>query len=490
MEAIRNDATVKFECPRELLERFADALAAVEGVFEQREAAALALGNELVRQWIEHDLGEMAQRFGDEVSVDGQRYRRHADGTRQYHTLCGPVEVRRASYRQVGVHNGPTVVPLELRAGLRENATPALAFSVVQGFAERPLRHYQAEMAAAHRHVPSRSTLERMGKRIGDAIQAIVTEVEPAIRAAEPVLRAGRSISIGFDRTTVPMAECMAAAPTPSRRKPYVRRAPPAVTVTYRMAYVGTVSLHDAEGKVLVTKRFAATPLQGPADIVDRVANEVHHLRMRHGALPVSVIQDGAPELWGLVAQLRVRHGLVPTCELIDRFHVDERIAEVCELITYREPDARELRESWQKCLDRSDTAIVRIVRRIDELLLHILLGALDGDPPPAFWETRARHRLSAESQRIISGHVEYFRNHRHLLRYATSLRRGYPIGSGPTEGACKSVVTMRFKRSGQRWFEAGLAPCLSLRALYLSERLQPCFAKLQAARFATLAAA
>ena len=75
-------------------------------------------------------------------------------------------------------------------------------------------------------------------------------------------------------------------------------------------------------------------------------------------------------------------------------------------------------------------------------------------------------------------------------MRYATSLRRGYPIGSGPTEGACKSVVTMRFKRSGQRWLETGLAPCLSLRALYLSERLRPCFAKLQAARFATLAAA
>ena len=51
-------------------------------------------------------------------------------------------------------------------------------------------------------------------------------------------------------------------------------------------------------------------------------------------------------------------------------------------------------------------------------------------------------------------------------------------------------VVTMRFKRSGQRWLETGLAPCLSLRALYLSERLRPCFAKLQAARFATLAAA
>jgi hypothetical protein len=141
--------------------------------------------------------------------------------------------------------------------------------------------------------VPSRSTLERMGKRIGDAIQGIVTEVEPAIRHTEPTLHAGRSISIGFDRTTVPMAEL---ASTPTRRsRPYVRRAPPAVTVAYRMAYVGTVSLHDDEGTVLVTKRFAATPLQGPDDIVDRVANEVRHLRTRYGALPMTVVQDGAP---------------------------------------------------------------------------------------------------------------------------------------------------------------------------------------------------
>src|SRR5262245_13465018 len=420
MEAIRNDARVSVACPGELLERFVEALRGVDGAFEHREAAALALGNELVRQWVEHDLGEMAQRFGAEVVVDGQRYRRHVEGTQTYHTLCGPVEVRRASYRQVGIHNGPTVVPLELRAGLRENATPALAFSVVQGFAERPLRHYQAEMTAAHRQVPSRSTLERMGKRIGEAIQAIVTEVEPTIRMAEPVLPAGRSISIGFDRTTVPMAERAARAPTRARRTPYVRRAPPAVTVAYRMAYVATVSLHDAEGTVLVTKRFAATPQQRPDEIVDRVADEVRHLRRRYGALPLTVVQDGAPELWGLIAQLCVRHGLAPTYELIDRFHVDERLAEVCELVTYDEPAARELRESWRKCLDRSDTAIVRIVRRIDELLLHVLLGALDDDPPPAFWETRARGRLSAESQRIISGHVEYFRNQRHRIRYAT----------------------------------------------------------------------
>ena len=54
---------------------------------------------------------------------------------------------------------------------------------------------------------------------------------------------------------------------------------------------------------------------------------------------------------------------------------------------------------------------------------------------------------------------------------------------------AAELVLPMRFKRSGQRWFESGLAPCLSLRALHLSERLRPCFARLQAKQIASLAA-
>lgn len=474
-------------CASQLVDHFVAAMALVAGSFEAREARALELGNELVRRWIEQELQSVAQQFDEEVMVNGERYRRHDRGARRYHTLCGPVVVQRESYRLVGIHNGPTVVPLELRAGLVENATPALAFSVTQGFAERPLRHYEVEMRAAHRHAPSRSTLERIGKRVGGAIQALVVDVEPAIREAEPFVERVHSISFGLDRTTVPMAELVDGA---ARREPRIRRAPPPVTVAYRMAYVGTVSTHDDEGRVLVTKRFAATPLEGAGELVDRIGGELRHLQARHGALPLTAVQDGAPELWNLVVNLCDRHDLVADHELIDRFHVDERLAEVCELVTSDARTAWELREAWRSYLNRSDTAIERIIRRLDELFWHIQLGSTDGDPPPPFWRTRSPRHISAEKKRAISGHLEYFRNNRHRIRYATSRRRGLPIGSGPTEGACKSVVTMRFKRSGQRWFEAGLSPCLSLRALHLSERLKPCFARLQAARFATLNAA
>lgn len=474
-------------CASQLVDGFVAAMAPVTGSFEVREARALELGNELVRRWIEQELQSVAQQFDEEVMVNGERYRRHDRGARRYHTLCGPVVVQRESYRLVGIHNGPTVVPLELRAGLVENATPALAFSVTQGFAERPLRHYEVEMRAAHRHAPSRSTLERIGKRVGGAIQALVVDVEPAIREAEPFVERVHSLSFGLDRTTVPMAELVEGG---RRREPRIRRAPPPVTVAYRMAYVGTVSTHDDTGRVLVTKRFAATPQEGADDLVNRIAGELRHLKSRHGDLPMTAVQDGAPELWNLVGRLSDRHDLAPDHELIDRFHVDERLAEVCELVACDARAGWELREAWRSYLNRSDTAIDRIIRRLDELFWHLQFGSTDGDPPPAFWRTRSPRQISAEKQRIVSGHLEYFRNNRHRIRYATSRRRGLPIGSGPTEGACKSVVTMRFKRSGQRWFEAGLSPCLSLRALHLSERLRPCFEKLQAARFATLRAA
>jgi hypothetical protein len=69
-------------------------------------------------------------------------------------------------------------------------------------------------------------------------------------------------------------------------------------------------------------------------------------------------------------------------------------------------------------------------------------------------------------------------------------MRSRFAIGTVPAEAPYKSVVTMPFKRSGQRRFESGFARCPSLGALHLSERLRPHFAPIHAARFATLRAA
>lgn len=255
------------------------------------------------------------------------------------------------------------------------------------------------------------------------------------------------------------------------------------------MAYVATLSIHDEDGETLKSTRLASTAGEGPGELMRRLGDEVRHVLAQRPELLLTVVQDGAPELWNLVDVWLEREGLSASAKLIDRFHVDERLAQICLAVTHREEVARDLYECWRTQLDRSDGAIDRICRRLNELS-DGYFGQAEGDPMPRFWESRAKHRFSGEAAQIAWSNLAYLDRHRKYLRYASARRRGLPIGSGVTEGACKSVITMRFKRSGQRWFEHGLSPCLHLRALHLNERLRPCFELILSSRKASLAAA
>lgn len=456
----------------ELFQVFDQVMGQRTGTFGEREAVALRVANRLVQRWTEHELGRLAQRFDAEVIVDGQRYRRHASGARRYHTLCGAVEVRRDSYRLVGVHNGPTVIPLELAAGIVENATPALAASVLAGFAAMPLREYEEQMRAAHRAIPSRSTLERIAKRTGTAIHAELAVIEPVVRAREVIPDGARAISLGLDRTSVPMAEMPDDIRMPATRA-HVRRRPPPVTVVYRMAYVATVAIHDRRGETIKSTRIAAAAHEGASELMERVGAELDHLLEQRPKLPTVVVQDGAPELWNLVDEWLENFLIRPRMRLIDRYHVDERLAQTAEAVE-RDPVARRsLLERWRKALDKSDTAIRRICKELDERLYGPVPDGYDDDDEVPWGRPRLIHGAPA---RVVEGHIAYFENHASKIRYATARKCGFPLGSGITEGACKSVITVRFKRSGQRWFESGVSSCLHLRTMYLNQRLMPSF--------------
>jgi hypothetical protein len=65
---------------------------------------------------------------------------------------------------------------------------------------------------------------------------------------------------------------------------------------------------------------------------------------------------------------------------------------------------------------------------------------------------------------------VTYFRNRCHRMDYPGYRAKGWPIGSGPVEAACKTVIGRRMKGSGMRWGHAGADGVCHLRALLLSE--------------------
>ena len=74
------------------------------------------------------------------------------------------------------------------------------------------------------------------------------------------------------------------------------------MNVNYRMAYVGTISFHDADGTALATRRYTAAAHESPTDrLVRPMMADLRHALRQVPALAVGVIQDGAPELWNLL---------------------------------------------------------------------------------------------------------------------------------------------------------------------------------------------
>ncbi len=94
-------------------------------------------------------------------------------------------------------------------------------------------------------------------------------------------------------------------------------------------------------------------------------------------------------------------------------------------------------------------------------------------------WEGRTRALLEAlEAQRrdhrgrkrkALNDLLRYLRTNEEQMRYDLFRARGYDIGSGAVEGACKHVVAKRLKQSGMIWTRPGSSAVLALRITWLN---------------------
>jgi hypothetical protein len=71
--------------------------------------------------------------------------------------------------------------------------------------------------------------------------------------------------------------------------------------------------------------------------------------------------------------------------------------------------------------------------------------------------------------QQIHRDVVRYFTNQVHRMDYPAYQAKGWAIGSGPVESACKTVIGQRMKGGGMRWGAEGADAMSHLRALLRS---------------------
>jgi hypothetical protein len=373
----------------------------------------------------------------------------------KYRSLVGELTVRRYTYREIGVRNGPTIVALDLSVGLLQGLTRRLARSVATGYAAGPLRKYMELMDLAGRPLPPRATLERKATKLASELERDTPILEAFVRTAEPDLERNEvhSICIGLDRTSTPMDEDPSRedlAKRPKRpKRPTIRRSKGPRAVRYRMAYAAVIHLLDADKQPLRTLRFAATAEDGPHDMLERMAHELVFWRERAPDATVLAIQDGAPELWNLLTP--ILNEIAPGWEgLLDWYHVNEHLADAARAIHRAPPEQRHQLRRWQSLLLSRARGATTIAAEID----------------------RHAFRRRGVARRRLGNHANYLYFGEKKLNFAKFRRRGWPIGSGALEGACKSTIKQRANRSGQRWSNPGLRGVLAIRSLDDSQRL------------------
>ena len=82
----------------------------------------------------------------------------------------------------------------------------------------------------------------------------------------------------------------------------------------------------------------------------------------------------------------------------------------------------------------------------------------------------RQRKKYRTGKREAIDALIRYISSNEEQMRYDVFRSKGYDIGSGAVEGACKNAVGKRLKQSGMIWSRTGSSSTLALRVCWLNK--------------------
>jgi hypothetical protein len=358
----------------------------------------------------------------DRVLIDGQEYYRCMSSEATYRDRWGKSRIERGLFRPKGEHNGATVSPMDVRAGIVAGSwTPGCARTVGEFIQELP-----AGRAVALSGLPySTSSFKRLGARLGADWDNQRPECESV---GLEVPDEACAISALVDRVSVLMRE--------------------QEEFNWRMLWCGAVCLHDEDGNILKTLRYGAIPDRLDEAVRQPMGRDVDAILEQRPDLNRIALGDGGTDVCKLLDEM------FPDWERrIDFMHLVGKVSKALGMWSGEHETTRtadEVMASWKLKLLNDDEAIEDIEEAIGR------------------W---ANSENSSETDKAIHTALTYIDNHREQMRYGSVRQKGLPVGSGAIEATCKSLVALRMKRNGQSWSYSGAQAILNLRSLALSDR-------------------
>jgi hypothetical protein len=373
----------------------------------------------------------------------------------EYETVFGAVPLNRSVYQRGG--RGRVAVPLELRLGIVEGRyTPKMARVMTRAGAvttEQEGAEFLAELGTAR---VSSSTLSRIPRAIAARYETRRDVIEVAVRERDAIPSEAVTVQVALDGAMVPQDGEHARPrgrktdePEPPRHERHygaVGAEAPAANDghqgrAWHEASVGTMAFFDADGRRLKTTYLGRMPEPHKATLVAQLGAELDAALAERPALNVVFASDGAPGHWQALDAMADRIRSVcqgQISKLVDAFHVAEYLAQAANAIEGEgTADAAILAAAWRETVKEKVDGAKTVLRSMRALSSKV---------------------RTAGRRKDLAAAVAYVANQHQLgrMRYAEAQARHYPIGTGITEAAAKTVIGTRMKRAGARFSQHG----------------------------------
>jgi hypothetical protein len=351
---------------------------------------------------------------GSPIKIGGEVMRTKGQQPKAYQTPYGEVEVTRHVYQRSG--GGKTYCPMERAARVIVTSTPFFAKQVSSKFSYGAALEVQRDLKENHQRSVAVSYIQRVSEAVASIVQL---KEESWTYSPEPLEVEIAHAAIGLDGTCLLLCDS-----------------------GWRESMVGTISLYDRLGQRQQTIYIGAAPEYGKALFLQRLAREIERTKAHYPDATYIGIADGASANWEFLKKHTSE-------QILDFYHASGYLGAVADALYPKEVKKQ---QQWldEKChqLKHDEGAATELHEQMQQL---------------------AKQKHSSKIGEKLHAAVTYFHNHVHQMDYAEYRSHNYPIGSGVTEAACKTVVKQRLCCSGMRWKEDGAAVVLSLRTLVLT---------------------
>lgn len=389
----------------------------------------------------------------DIIVADGETFRFKTFSNKTVTSVWGKLDVTRKLFQNAS--DTKTCCPLDEAWGMADErltieVREALAFACAFATPEEAALLLE-KIAMFHPHP---TVIKRALERIEACVAPEREEVDLRIREQEEAPEGTRSLVVSMDGVNVLLNEAGKQRGRPAERPK--GDADKEKTTAYKNAMVGVISHYGEvrEGEKcperLNSRYVSHMPEDKAVAFKKKFETEIAAALAR---CPTGVILvmlcDGARAIW----KYAQGNALFKNFEmLIDYWHALEHLSLAAEAIFGKGRDkAQTWYRKYAKKLKDEDNGAQSVLRTMD------------------YYAKNAK--LSASRQKDLAVQHTFFKRNQTKMNYADFRRRGLPIGSGPVEAACKSLVKTRLCRSGMRWSRKGGQRILDLRTYVKSNR-------------------